>query len=125
MVFDAFRTLDGEEATCSHNTEVTTQGTDTANVFVSNKALDGFAVVKDFKVDGVDGTFDGERGLELTDLNGKLIARLVLQVSVNEHGLSRKVALNLVGKTFDESAFNRQTHAAHTEVVVEEVTFVA
>ena len=97
--------FDREEATRGHNTEVAAQGTYTANIAVADEVLDDFAVVENLKVDGINRTLNGKRGLELTELNGKFVTSFVLHKGINQHRFSGEVALNLVSQAFGEIAF--------------------
>ena len=106
-VFVTFFAFHGEEATGGHDTEVTAEGTDTTDIFIANQLLDSLAVVEDLEVDGIDGAFKREGGLELTDLDGKLPAGFVLDESVDQHGAAAEVALDLVAHRLREVAVHR------------------
>ena len=95
-VVDDAVTLHWEETTRSHHTDVTAKTSDTANVFITTQMLDSLAVIEDFEVDGVDGAFNREGGLELTNLDGKFIAGFVLHIGIDQRGAAAEITLDLV-----------------------------
>ena len=113
-----------EEVAGSHDADVTSEAADTADVVVSDKVLDGLAVVEDFQVDRVDGAFQGERGLELAHLDGEFLAGFVLHEGVNHHRGTTEIPLNLIRQGGGELAFQRHTDTTHLQRVVDEPAFL-